>query len=215
MVPISSADTDEGELSSAPNGHLTVSDWPLLFGMRGLTRLTLLLKFETLCQAVTALADAMAVEELLLPLPDGRIVYASDDGSRCRLQPVGARHRPPQRSTGRKFKAPDQLGRFLARTDPSPTADAKRLVFRRYWWVSQCVRRCGPRSCRNSHDDSAPLTLAETSPAGWTKLRVVFESYRDGHWQILKQPLGGETVELLRDRDREHALSTSTRIPTA
>jgi serine/threonine protein kinase len=150
-------------------------------------------------QAVTALADAMAVENYSW-LPDGRIVYASDEpgpAADCNLWALGIDLRSGQPSENSK-RLTNWAG-FCA-TDPSPTADAKRLVFRRWTWQANVYVADLDRA--GTHMTTPhPLTLNEgrNFPAGWTtdSKAVVFESYRDGRWQILKQPLGGETVELL------------------
>jgi serine/threonine protein kinase len=151
--------------------------------------------------AVTALADDALALESFSWLSDGRIVYASDEpgpaAESCNLWALAIDSR-----SGQPTEKPKRLTNWagFCATDPNPTRDAKRLVFRR--WTGQANVYVADLDRSGYHMTTPrPLTLVEgrNFPAGWTNdsKAVVLDSYRDGQWRILKQPLARDTGEPL------------------
>jgi eukaryotic-like serine/threonine-protein kinase len=82
--------------------------------------------------------------------------------------------------------------------DPSPTADGKRLSFRRWSWQGSVY--VADLEANGTHMTSPRhLTLNEgrNYPSAWTadSQAIVFESYRDGRWMAFKQPLNEDTAQ--------------------
>jgi Tol biopolymer transport system component len=82
--------------------------------------------------------------------------------------------------------------------DPSPTADAKRLSFRRWSWQgSVYVADLEANGTRMTSPRHLTLNEGKNYPSAWTadSQAVVFESYRDGRWMAFKQPLNEDAVQ--------------------
>jgi serine/threonine protein kinase len=151
--------------------------------------------------AVTALAHADTVENWAW-LPDGRLMYSSDEpgppADSCNLWAMRIDPR-----SGKPSEKPRRLTNWagFCAADPSPSADSKRLVFRRWVWQANVyVADLDPGGTHIATPHR--LTLNEGGrnfPAGWTpdSKAVVFESYGDGRWRILKQFLDRDTAEPL------------------
>jgi len=131
--------------------------------------------------------------------PDGRIIYSLDEpgppGASCNFWA-----RRIDSRTGKPLESPKRLTNWtgFCMTSPSPTADGKRLAFRRFSSEGGVyVAGLGPKNILK--DVPRRLTLSEGPhyPIAWTadSKTVLFEAYRDGRWQIFKQSLDENTAE--------------------
>src|SRR5207249_7992627 len=97
----------------------------------------------------------------------------------------------------------------------SVTADGKRLAFRRWSWQSN-VYVADLEAGRTRITTPRRLTLNEgrNYPAAWTpdSKAVVFRSYRDGQWKVLKQFLGEDTSEPIATGTAGYAVIGGTRV---
>jgi DNA-binding winged helix-turn-helix (wHTH) protein/Tol biopolymer transport system component len=149
---------------------------------------------------VTALPDAITLEDWSW-LPDGRIVWSLDEPGpaalSCNLWAMLI-----DAGSGKPAEKPNRLTNWagFCMANPSPSADSKRLVFRRWLWQANIfVADLDHTGTRLTSLRKLTTNEGRNFPAGWTRDSdaVVFESYRDGQWQILKQSLGRETTEPL------------------
>jgi serine/threonine protein kinase/Tol biopolymer transport system component len=149
--------------------------------------------------AVTVLADAVAAGPWSW-LPDGRIVYSWDEGGppseTCNL-------REEQIDlTGKPTEKPRRLTNWagFCLDNPSPSADSNRLVFRRWaWHANVYVADLDPAGTHLTIPRRLTLNEGRNFPAAWTpdSKAVIFESYRDRQWRMLKQFLDRDTAETL------------------
>ena len=145
-------------------------------------------------------------------MPDGRMLHVVDGpgpaGENCNFWAI-----PIDSRTGVPLEKPKRLTNWagFCMDGPSPTADAKRLVFRRWFWEGTVY--VGDLEA-NGRRMTAPrrLTLNEgrNYPATWTadSKAVVFGSYRDGRWRTYKQFLNEDSAQpivTVTDRDEEGA----------
>lgn len=147
---------------------------------------------------VTALPDAVALEDWSW-LPDGRLVYSLDEpgpaAESCNLWTM--RIDPRNGKPAEKLKRLTNWAGFCV-ANPSPSADSRRLAFRRWVWQANIfVADLDRTGTHLATPRKLPTNEGRNLPAGWTpdSTAVVFESYRDGQWQMLKQPLDRETAE--------------------
>ena len=149
---------------------------------------------------VTALPDAVPLEDWSW-LPDGRLVYSWDEpGPAAESCNLWAMLIDPR--TGRPAEKPKRLTSWagFCMANPSPSADGKRLAFRRWLWQANIfVADLDHTGTRLTTLRKLTTIEGRNFPVGWTadSSAVFFESYRDGQWQILKQLLGRETAEPL------------------
>jgi Tol biopolymer transport system component len=133
--------------------------------------------------------------------PDGRMIYALDEpgptSESCNFWAVGVDVR-----SGRPIESPKRLTNWagFCMDIPSVSRDGKRLAFRRWSWQGN-VYVADLESDGRQLTTPKRLTLNEgrNYPAAWTpdSKTVVFGSYRDAHWRILKQSLGEDTNETI------------------
>lgn len=94
---------------------------------------------------------------------------------------------------------------------PSPTADAKRLAFRRWSWEGTVyVADLEGDGTRMAVPRRLTLNEGRNYPAAWTadSKAVIFGSYRDGRWGTYKQSLNEDSAQPIvvgTDRDEENA----------
>jgi serine/threonine protein kinase/Tol biopolymer transport system component len=150
--------------------------------------------------AVTMLVDA-APSGTWSWLPDGRIVYSWDEGGppseTCNL-----RSEQIDLRTGKPSEKPRRLTNWagFCLDNPSPSADSKRLVFRRWaWHANVYVADLDPAGTHLTIPRRLTLNEGRNFPAAWTpdSKVVIFESYRDRQWRMLKQLLDRGTAEPL------------------
>ncbi len=131
--------------------------------------------------------------------PDGRIIYSINEpgpmGETCNYWGIRIDAR-----TGKLLEAPKRLTNWAGSCmdSSSPTADGKRLAFRKWSWQgSVYVAGLDPKGTRINTPRRLTLNEGRNYPAAWTadSKAVVFESYRDGHWRIFKQSLDEDTAE--------------------
>jgi len=148
--------------------------------------------------AVTVLADAVAAGPWSW-LPDGRVVYSWDEGGppseTCNL-----RSEQIDLLTGKPTEKPRRLTNWagFCLDNPSPSADSKRLVFRGWaWHANVYVADLDPAGTHLTIPRRLTLNEGRNFPAAWTpdSKAIVFESYRDRQWRILKQCLNRDTPE--------------------
>jgi serine/threonine protein kinase/Tol biopolymer transport system component len=145
-------------------------------------------------------------------LPDGRMIHVVNEpgpaGESCNFSAI-----PIDSRTGEPLEKPKRLTNWagFCMDGPSPSADAKRLVFRRWSWEGTVY--VADLEANGTHM-TAPrrLTLNEgrNYPAAWTadSKAVVFGSYRDGRWGTYKQSLNENSAWPIvtgTDRDEEDA----------
>jgi serine/threonine protein kinase len=149
--------------------------------------------------AVTALATHVLHIEDWSWLPDGRILYSITDpgpaSETCNFWTVRIDPR-----TGKPSEQPRRLTDFagFCVDAPSPTADGKRLVFRRWSWQGHVdIADLEAHGTRISNLRRLTQNEGRNYPASWTadSRAVVFGAYRDGRWKIFKQLLGRDTAE--------------------
>jgi eukaryotic-like serine/threonine-protein kinase len=155
--------------------------------------------------ATTAIADAGWDWSWL---PDGRMIYSHDEpgppGDSCNFWAVRIDER-----TGKPVEKPKRLTDWagFCMDDPSPTADGKRLSFRRWSWQgSVYVADLEAGGTRIKAPRRLTLNEGRNYPAAWTadSKAVVFGSYRDRQWKVFKQSLDKGAAELVatgRERD--------------
>jgi serine/threonine protein kinase/Tol biopolymer transport system component len=135
-------------------------------------------------------------------LPDGRMIHISGEpgqdaaaGDSCNFWVI-----PMDTQTGKPLEEPKRLTNWagFCMDDPSPTADAKRLSFRRWSWQgSVYVADLEANGTRMTSPRHLTLNEGRNYPAAWTadSRAVVFESSRDGRWRAFKQPLNEDTAQ--------------------
>jgi serine/threonine protein kinase/Tol biopolymer transport system component len=150
--------------------------------------------------AVTVLADVVNVEDWSW-LPDGRILYSfskaepGPPGETCNFWTVRMDPR-----TGKPREKPKRLTNWagFCVDSSSPTADSKRLAFRRRTWQGYVdVADLEANGTRISNRRRLTQNEGRNYPASWTadSKAVVFGGYRDGQWKIFKQFLDGDVAE--------------------
>lgn len=144
--------------------------------------------------------------------PDGRIVYSREEpgsaGESCNFWGVRIDSR-----TGRPRDQAKRLTNWagFCMDNPSITEDGKRLTFRR--WLprgSVFVSDVEGGGTRISTPKRLTLNDELNYPAAWTpdSKAVVFRSFRDGQWKILKQNLDQDNAAtIVTGADAESALS--------
>jgi eukaryotic-like serine/threonine-protein kinase len=133
--------------------------------------------------------------------PDWRIIYSLDEpglwANSCNYWAVTI-----EASSGKPIGVPKPLTNWagFCMDSTSPTADGKRLVFRKWAWQGN-VYVADFDAGRRSVTPPRRLSLNDgrTYPAAWTPdgKSVILESYADGHWRILKQSLSDGGVQPL------------------
>ena len=133
--------------------------------------------------------------------PDGRIIYSRQEpgsaSENCNFWGVRIDAR-----TGKPREQAKRLTNWAFCMDsPSITADGKRLTFRR-WLPPQSnvfVSDLEGNGTRISTPKRLTLDDRLNLPAAWTpdSNAVVFRSYRDGQWRILKQRLNEDSAEII------------------
>jgi eukaryotic-like serine/threonine-protein kinase len=146
--------------------------------------------------ATTAIADAGWDWSWL---PDGRMVFVWDElgvpGDSCNFwaQKIAER-------TGKPVGNPKRLTSWagFCMDHPSPTADGRKLAFRRWAWQgSVYIADLQANGTRISAPKRLTLSEGKNYPAAWTadSKALVFGSYRDGRWQVLKQSPNDDAAE--------------------
>jgi serine/threonine protein kinase len=137
-------------------------------------------------------------------LPDGRMIHISGEPGRavtasdsCNFWAI-----PIDTRTGKPLAEPKRLTNWagFCMDDPSPTADAKRLSYRRWSWQSSvCVAELKANGTRMTSPRNLTLNEGRNYPSAWTadSQAVVFESYRDGRWTAFMQRLNEDTVQTI------------------
>jgi serine/threonine protein kinase len=135
-------------------------------------------------------------------LPDGRMIHISGElgqaataSDSCNFWAI-----PIDKRTGKPLGEPKRLTNWagFCMDDPSPTADANRLSFRRWSWQgSVYVADLEANGTRMTSPRHLTLNEGRNYPSAWTadSKAVVFESYRDGRWMAFKQPLNEDAVQ--------------------
>jgi Tol biopolymer transport system component len=130
--------------------------------------------------------------------PDGRIIYALDEGGpladSCNYWAIRIDTR-----TGKPVEAPKRLTNWagFCMDSSSPTADGKRLAFRKWSWQGNVyVTDLDNKGMHLGAPRRLILNEGRNYPAAWTadSKALIFESYREGHWRIFKQSLGEDTA---------------------
>jgi len=151
--------------------------------------------------AVTVLTEGDLDIEDWSWLPDGRILYSSGkdepgpDRETCNFWTVRIDPR-----TSKPSEKPKRLTNWAGYCvdAPSPTADSRRLVFRRRSWQGNVdVADLDGSGTRISNRRRLTQNEGRNFPASWTadSKAVVFGAYRDGQWKILMQTLNRDTAE--------------------
>jgi serine/threonine protein kinase len=149
--------------------------------------------------SVTAVATHASHVEDWSWLPDGRILYSITDpgpaSETCNFWTVRIDPR-----TGKPNEQPKRLTDFagFCVDAPSPTADGKKLVFRRWSWQGHIdVADLEANGTRISNLRRLTQNEGRNYPASWTtdSRAVVFGAYRDGQWKIFKQFLDKDVAE--------------------
>ena len=150
--------------------------------------------------AVTILANANHIMSWSW-LPDGRVVYGEEEpgpaSESCNLWAV-----PIDPRSGEPGAKPTRLTNWagFCAEDPSPSAESKRLVFRRWAWQANVfVADLDPAGTHITTPRRLTQNEGRNFPAAWTpeSNAVLFESYRDREWRILKQFVDRDTAETL------------------
>ena len=133
--------------------------------------------------------------------PDGRLIYILPEtggvNGSCNFwaQTLDARTGKP---TGNPGRLTNWAG--FCMQDPSVTADGKRLAFRKFTPQSTVyIADLQANATRISRPRRLSLDEGQDYPVAWTpdSKAIVFRSYRDGQWKILKQSLGEDNAEPL------------------
>jgi Tol biopolymer transport system component len=131
--------------------------------------------------------------------PDGRIIYSLDEpgplANSCNYWAIRI-----DTQTGKPVESPKRLTNWagFCMDSSSPTADGKRLAFRKWSWQgSVYVADLDNKGMRLNAPKRLTLNEGRNYPATWTadSKALIFESYRDGHWRIFKQSLGDDTAQ--------------------
>jgi serine/threonine protein kinase len=145
-------------------------------------------------------------------MPDGRMIHVVDGpgpaGENCNFEAI-----PIDSRTGLPVEKAKRLTNWagFCMDSPSPTADSKRLVFRRWSWEGTVyVADLEANGTRMTIPRRLTLNEGRNYPAAWTadSKAVVFGSYRDGRWRTYKQLLNEESAQAIvtgTDRDEEDA----------
>ena len=160
---------------------------------------------------VLSAADPMELVDLHW-LPDGRIIYVSGkedvNGSTCNYSEIRTDTR-----TGKVSGKPEPLTNWagFCMENTSGTADGKRLAFTR-WSVRETVYVAEFDAHRTGITAPRRISLVEARevPTGWTadSKAVLFRSNRNGQWEIFKQVLDKDSVELVATGIWEAAIGT-------
>jgi serine/threonine protein kinase len=143
--------------------------------------------------AVTALSDAGWDWSWM---PDGRMIYVVDGpgpaGENCNFWTTRIDER-----TGKPIGEAKRLTNWagFCMDSPSPTADGKRLAFRRWSWQGNVyVADLKANGTRMTTPQRLTLNEGRNYPAAWTpdSKAVVFGSYRDGKWRVFRQSANEE-----------------------
>jgi serine/threonine protein kinase/Tol biopolymer transport system component len=130
--------------------------------------------------------------------PDGRIIYSLDEpgplADSCNYWAIRI-----DTQTGKPMDSPKRLTNWaeFCMDSSSPTADGKRLAFRKWSWQGNVyVADLDNRGMQLNPPKRLTLNEGRNYPAAWTadSKALVFESYREGHWRILRQSLGEDTA---------------------
>jgi eukaryotic-like serine/threonine-protein kinase len=137
--------------------------------------------------------------------PDGRLIYGLFDpdpvGESCNFWAT-----PVDATTGKPKEPAKKLTNWagFCMDDLSETADGKRLVFRKWSWQGS-VYVADLQAGGTSITPPRRLTLNDgrSFPGAWTadSKAVVFGSYVDSRWRILRQFLDEETSEPITARE--------------
>ena len=145
-------------------------------------------------------------------LPDGRMLHVVDGpgpaGENCNFWAI-----PIDSRTGVPLEKPKRLTNWagFCMDGPSATADAKRVVFRRWSWEGTVyVADLEANGARMTAPRRLTLNEGRNYPAAWTadSKAVVFGSYRDDRWRTYKQFLNEDSAQPIvtaTDRDEEGA----------
>ena len=149
--------------------------------------------------AITIIADA-DVQDFSW-LPDGRMIYASQEASGTRESCNYWATRIDVK-TGKPLENPKRLTNWagFCMDSTSASADGKRLAFRKTsLGGSVYVADLQSDGQRISQPKQLTLDEGRNYPATWTSdsRAIVFTSDRDGEWRILKQAVGQDTAELI------------------
>jgi eukaryotic-like serine/threonine-protein kinase len=132
-------------------------------------------------------------------MPDGRMLHVVDGpgpaGENCNFWAI-----PIDSRTGEPLEKPKRLTNWagFCMDGPSPTADSKRLVFRRWSWEGTVyVADLEANGTRMTAPRRLTLNEGRNYPAAWTadSKAVVFGSYRDGRWRTYKQFLNEDSAQ--------------------
>jgi serine/threonine protein kinase len=136
--------------------------------------------------------------------PDGRIIYSPQDpggqGRNCNFWEIRV---DPQ--TGRPLERPKKLTNWagFCMDCPSVAQDGRRLTYRKWFWQGNIfVADLEAHGTRLSQPKRLTLDEGRNYPATWTadSKSIVFASYLDDQWRILKQTLSQEAGEPITTR---------------
>ena len=136
--------------------------------------------------------------------PDGRLIYGLFDpdpvGESCNFWAM-----PVNPSTGKPKQPAKKLTNWagFCMDDLSETADGRRLAFRKWSWQgSVYVADLQAGGTRITPPRRLTLNEGRNFPGAWTadSKAVVFGSYVDGRWRILRQSLDQEKSEPVTTR---------------
>jgi Tol biopolymer transport system component len=137
--------------------------------------------------------------------PDARLIYGRFDadpvGETCNLWAI-----PIDVTTGKPKESAKRLTNWagFCMDNLSETADGKRLAFRKWSWQgSVYVAELQANGTRITTPRRLTLNEGRNYPGAWTtdSQALVFGSYLDGQWRILKQLLDEETSEPITTRE--------------
>lgn len=137
--------------------------------------------------------------------PDGRMIYSLFEpgltGDSCNFWELRI-----DTHTGKPLEALKRLTNWagFCMDNPNSTADGKRLTFRKWSWNgSVYVAELEANGTRLKPPRRLTLNEGRNYPGAWTpdSKAVVFGSYVDGHWRILKQLLDQENSEPITTKE--------------
>jgi serine/threonine protein kinase/Tol biopolymer transport system component len=150
--------------------------------------------------AVTLAGDGITIADYSWS-PDGRMIYSlqEDNSGPESCNYFAARI---DLRTGKPLENPKRLTNWagFSMDSTSITADGRRLAFRKTSRTgSVYLADLGSPRRRISNPKRLTLNEGRNYPATWTpdSKSVVFTSYRDGYWKILKQSPGQDAAELI------------------
>jgi eukaryotic-like serine/threonine-protein kinase len=133
--------------------------------------------------------------------PDGRIIYSLDEpgplADSCNYWAIRI-----DTGTGKPVETPKRLTNWagFCMDSSSPTADGTRLAFRKWSWQGNVyVAGVDAKGMHLNTPKGFTLNEGRNYPAAWTadSKALIFESYREGHWRILKQSLNDDAAHLI------------------